>query len=139
MSPSPNAGSVTIDLGGIVEEAIWSITQHTGVATSGTNGSEAIAQLATAAANDFETSALVSLANSSNDGSATIGAIFSGAAEPMTPGAGFVELSQASIGMSTSGSFWLLVEFQDTFDATVDAAWPTPAHWVAIGLELQTP
>ncbi len=139
MSASPSAGPVTIDMGATVEDAMWAITQHTGVVTSGANGAEAVAQFATAAAVDFETSALVTLAKSVNTGSATIGGIFSGAAEPMLSGAGFLELSQNSIGTSTSGSFWLLVEFQDSFDRTVDASWPTPAHWVAIGIELQAP
>ncbi len=139
MSSSPSAGRVTIDLNGTVDEVIWSITQHTGVAVSGANGSGAVAQFATASAADFETSALVTLTSSARIGSATVGAILSGAAERMTPGGGFFELSQNSIGVSTSGSFWQLVEFRDDFDASVDASWPTPAHWVAIGLELQTP
>ncbi len=139
MSSSPTPGSVTINMGGMVEEAIWSITQHTGVAVAGTNGSGAIAQFDAADADDFETSALVTLDGSTNDGSATVGTIFSGAAEAMTPGSGFQELSQEAIGISTSGSFWLLVEFASEFDATVDATWSTPAHWVAIGIELQTP
>jgi hypothetical protein len=139
MSPSPSAGSVTIDLGGTVDNAIWSITQHAGVAVSGANGSGAVAQFAVAAAGDFETSALVTLAGGANAGSATVGGILSGAAEPMTPGTDFLTLSQSSIGVSTSGSFWQLVEFQDDFDATVDASWPTPAHWVAIAIELRAP
>jgi hypothetical protein len=139
MSSSPTAGPVTINLGGAVDNVIWSITQHSGVSVSGANGSGAIAQVATDAAVGFETSALVTLGSASGDDNATIGAVLSGAAEPMTPGAGFLELSQDAIGMSSSGSFWMLVEFRDDFDASVDATWPTPAHWVAIGIELQTP
>lgn len=133
MSRAPSNGLLTLDFDGQEQQVVaWGVVQHTGVDTSGDNGSGAIAQTATAAAEGFQTVARINLAPFSG-ANATVGGFLVGTDEGISPGAGFVDVFQAGqLGRRA------MVEFQPGSATTVDASWPEAAHWIGIALELRS-
>ena len=68
LGASPSAGAVTINYGAVTAtECSWSISEFTGIDTSGTNGSGAVVQFVTATGSSTESSVtLAALASTSN-------------------------------------------------------------------------
>jgi hypothetical protein len=132
MSPDPASGPVTIDFGGQEQQVVgWGVVEHTGVNTSGVNGSGAIVQTASADAEGFQTRATVNL-SPSNPGHATVGGFLVGTETSVSPGPGFTKLLEG--GPPTRR---VMIEFQPNPNPSVEVSWPDPAHWIGIALELR--
>lgn len=122
---TPSVGALTIDFAGQSQiRCGWSWSEASGVDTSGTNGSGAIVQSASALNNGGTVTGLtVTLGAFSSTNNATYGAIRHGTttAQTVTPGTGFNELGEAP-----SGSF---ITYQSQYnlanDTSVDWTWPS--------------
>lgn len=135
---TPSAGALTIDFAGQSQVRCgWSWSEASGVDTSGTNGSGAIVQSATAK-NDggSSTGITVTLGAFSSTANATYGCIRFGTttAQTVTPGSGFNE-----IGEAPSGSF---ISYQSQYnlsnDTSVDWTWGAEATFTeAIAAEIK--
>lgn len=135
---TPSAGALTIDFAGQSQTRCgWSWSEATGVDTSGTNGSGAIVQSATAENNGGSSSGItVNLGAFSSANNATYGCIRFGTttAGTVTPGSGFFE-----IGEAPSGSF---ISYQSQYnlsnDTTCDWTWTSEATFTeAIAAEIK--
>jgi hypothetical protein len=133
MSAAPGSGAITIKTSVTVSNCQWIVSQWSGVDQSGTNGSGAIVQTASAsgAAVTTLTAALASFA-SGND--VAYGAF--GVANPtavITAGSGFTTIDQQPSGESSVGD--LFAEWALNTPA-VTATWPSkPAG--ALGVEIK--
>jgi hypothetical protein len=133
MSSESAGGSLTIAFGGQEQEsAAWGVIQHTGVNTSGHNGSGAIVQTGVADADGFNTSGRVNLNPPSSVGNATVGGFLAGTAIEISPGNGFTELFESGVPRRR-----VMVEFLPSPSTSVEASWPDPNHWIGIALELR--
>jgi P pilus assembly chaperone PapD len=133
MSSTPVHGLLTVDFGGQEQQALgWGVVEYSGVDVSGVNGSGAIVQVGTGAAELLETLGFAGLAPFSSPNNATVGGFFAGA-NHLSPGAGFVEMFEAGLLKRT-----VMVEFKPSPDTSVDASWLEGAHWLAIALELES-
>ena len=134
MGASPSAGQVTIDCGG--QTAIgcyWSISEFAGIDTSGTDGSGAIVQSASARSEDTtDTGITVTLGAFGSANNATYGAIRNSGVT-VAPGTGFTEISE-----TTGDSGWLEVEWRADNDTSVDWSWAsTLSSKIAVGIEIK--
>jgi hypothetical protein len=95
MSGSPGIAPLTITFPSAISNAQWFVSQWTGVDQTGTNGSGAIGQTASAVGNAVTTLsvALAAFANSNNVGVGLIGTT-----KTITPGSGFAELAEVTAG-----------------------------------------
>lgn len=132
LGASPSAGAVTFDFGGNTQEvAMWSVSQFTGVVTTGTNGSGAIVQVPTPTTGTG-TSGSVTLAALASANNMAWGAFHHTANQTKTVGSGFTILSNQSEG---TGPLSLADEYQLNV-TTVDMSWVTSTAWAAIAVEI---
>lgn len=119
MSETDITGTHTITFTANPARCGWSICETRYCDTSGTNGSGAIVQHATADNGGGGTSITVTLAAFSSANNATFGTFVSGQDGGHIPGVGFTELAEQIVGGSWDrcvGS----TEWKDTNDTTVD-------------------
>jgi hypothetical protein len=132
MSGSPGSGPITITYTSSQSNAQWLVTQWTGVDQTGTNGSGAIGQTATAQGNAVTTLnvPLAAFANANN-----VGFGVAGTAVTVTPGSGFTE-----IGEGTSGESMVVEGEWGTNKNTVAASWASSnAGMLGIEIKAGTP
>ena len=141
MVSSDQTGVITIGFAGVIQAgAMWSIDQFTGVDTSGTNGSGAVVQNATAIDDSGTatslTITLAAFADAVNNTSYGMGIVARSAAEDLVPGTGFVQL--ADVGHS-SPIMSLLSEWKSPVgeDISVDFTWTTAAAACGIAVEVK--
>jgi len=131
MGAAPSAGAVVITYGGAQTGTQWSVAEFTGVDTSGTNGSGAIRQTATAT---FVTaiSMAATLSAFGAAGNATYGA-FSSNTDGPSLGSGFTQVHHCQ---NASPTRRLLTEWRVDNDTTPDATCSTAGQMLGAGLEL---
>lgn len=130
MGASPTTGALTFDEAGQAQtDAGWSIEEVTGMDTSGTNGSGAIVQSATAVDVIGRSTALVitlaAFGSANNSAYGVFGYTTAGGA--ITIGSGFTQLADKVLGASSTR---LTTEWRPTSDTTVDL---TPDGVMQIG------
>lgn len=128
MGSAPTAGAITIDFA--IQTQLychWDVTHVTPVDTSGTNGSGAVLQSATASDETTNTTLLITLAAFASANNAAYGSFRAG--NTVTPGSGFTELGE------TSGETIMQSEYKIN-DNTVDASWASTSSF-AIGIALE--
>ncbi len=133
MSAAPGSGPITITSSATVSNCQWVVSQWSGVDLSGTNGSGAIVQTASASGTAITTltAALATFANS-NDVAYGIFGVANNTAV-ITPGSGFTTIDQEPSGEGTVGD--LLAEW--AFDLlSVTATWPSK-NAGALGVEIK--
>lgn len=132
LGASPSTGSITIDF---PEQSLltrWSVSEYAGIDTSGTNGSGAIVQSATASIGTTNTPS-VTLATFASATNATFGAFGNnGAFVDMVPGSGFTEVHDFNAGVGTN----IATEWRNDADTSVDGDWsafgPTGGCGIAV-------
>ena len=122
MGASPSTGAVTIDFGGATQlSCAWSLVEFADIDTGGTNGSAAVVQSATNAADAVAAQALltVTLAAFGSAGNATYGAFGSSnvTTTETVVGSGFTQLHRTG-GVDPRT---LLTEWRADNDTSVDA------------------
>lgn len=121
MGASPSTGAVSFFYGSTSQfAAAWAVIECTGVDTSGTNGSGAVAQSAINA-NTSSTSITATLGSFGSANNATLGAFGTTGNSDVTPGSGFTQLAEQLVTDSYNQA--LHVEFKDSNDTTVDASY----------------
>ena len=123
MGASPSAGAITIAFGGENQDNItWSLSELSGVDTSGTNGSGAIVQSANNKQETGGTSLTVTLAAFSSTSNATWGSFGSGGGSGvvMTAGTGFTLIDQVNSGTTHSQGTEFRVDNDTTVNITTD-------------------
>lgn len=136
---TPTSGALTIDYGGQNQTNIaWTVSQFSGIDTSGTNGSGAIVQSITAKDESVTTGTLtVTLGAFSSVNNATFGAFAADntSANVFTPGSGFATLG--TINTATGGSdIEIGDEFKNSNDTSVDSTWSINAMLGGVAVEL---
>lgn len=134
VNATPSTGAVTISFGGQNQDVcLWSITEFTGAAITGTNASDAIVQTATGETNTTGTGLTVTLGAFSNTENATFGYIRNNVnASAYTQGTGFSELAEVQVTNSGAET-----EFKETNDTSVDWSWSsTGGNFTAIAVEI---
>lgn len=137
MGSSPTSGTVTIDFSGENQTDIfWTIDEATNVDTSGTNGSGAVVQSATAKEDAGDGGLLtVTLGAFSSTNNATYGTFTSdnGGGSAITVGSGFTLLNeQHPVGLQET-----LTEWNVGNDTTVDATTPSSAGQCTGGIAVE--
>lgn len=129
MGASPSAGAVTIDFAAQTQlRCLWSVSEFTGVDTSGTNGSGAVKQSATNEAT--ATSLTVTLAAFASTANGCAGGFWHSTDEAATAGGGFTEIAQVQL------SSVLISEWRADNDTTVDASAATSSIWIGVAAEV---
>ena len=121
MGASPTAGSVTIFYSQAQQSISWSIVEFSGVDTSGTNGSGAVVQTATATDDAAGPSGLtITLPSAIGSGNATAGGFGNAgaAAASISPGAGYTAFLEIYLSGPQSD---LRAEWRADGSATVNA------------------
>ena len=133
MSPSPGNGPLTITSSATVSNCQWIVSQWTGVATSGTNGSGAIVQTGTNAADAVAslTTPLAAFGNAANVAYGVFG--INSSVVAINPGAGFTEIDEQPSTESTAAD--LFGEWGVNLPL-VRATWSTK-HAGGIGVEIK--
>lgn len=127
-------GPLTIEFAGQEQQMVgWGIVEHTGVDTSGDNGSRAVVQTATADAIGFQTQAVIRPPSPSRPGNAMVGGFLVGAEDDVRPGSGFIELFEGGVPNRR-----MMVLFRSSPGSSVDVSWDGGAHWIGIALELES-
>lgn len=134
MGASPSTGTITIDFAGNTQaRCIWSVSEYTGVDTSGTNGSGAIVQKTeTSATPGNATSVTLTLSAFSDTSNMAYGAMWLFSAEDITNGSGFTSIYENSSG---EGAQNMSTEYKLN-DNTVDWSWTSNVTYGAIALEI---
>ncbi len=133
MSTTPGSGSISIAFAGNQSHAQWIVSQWGGVETSGTNGSGAIVQTASNAA-DAVTGLDVTLASFGDVANVAYGVFgVNSNVAAITPGGGFTEIAEVPSGENTPGS--LMTEWAVNRQ-TIDATW-TNLRGAALGVEIR--
>jgi hypothetical protein len=134
MSPTPGSGPITITFAASQSHAQWIVSQWDGVEITGTNGADAIAQVASART-DAAVSLSVPLAALANANNVAYGAFgVNKNLAVVTPGAGFTEISEQPSNESTSGD--LQAEWAVNLN-TVTASWLPTSRAGGLGLEIR--
>ncbi|HKA57577.1 MAG TPA: invasin domain 3-containing protein [Gemmatimonadales bacterium] len=134
MSASPGSGPITITSSSTVSNCQWIVSQWTGVATSGTNGSGAIVQTATNAAN-ADVALTVSLAAFANPANVAYGVFgINSNVVAINPGTGFTEIAEQPSTESTNAD--LFAEWAVNRPA-VQANWAVTKKAGGIGVEIK--
>lgn len=121
MGASPSTGTVSFFYGSTSQlAAAWAVIECTGVDTSGTNGSGAVAQSAINA-NTSSASITATLGSFGSANNATLGAFGTTGNTSVTSGSGFTELAEQLV--TDSYNHALHVEFKNSNDTTVDASY----------------
>ena len=133
LTASPGSGPVKITFTTTQANCQWVVEQWQGVVTTGTNGSDAVAQSATARGENVagRTITLNAFADPGNVSFGVFGVARSTAG--VAPGAGFTEITEQPSGETPPSD--LQTEWS-TGDNTINANWPN-ANGGAIGLELR--
>jgi Big-like domain-containing protein/invasin-like protein len=133
MSASPGSGPITITSSVTVSNCQWIVSQWSGVDQSGTNGSGAIAQTASASGSAVTslTAALAAFASPSNVAYGAFGA--ASATSVIVAGSGFTTIDQQPSGESTVGD--LFAEWAVNLPA-VTANWSS-RNAGALGVEIK--
>ena len=133
MSPSPGSGPVEITFTTSQANCQWVVAQWRGVETSGTNGSDAIAQAGSARGDDV-TGLVVTLGAFADTGNVAYGVFgVHRSTTGVTPGGGFTETSEWTSGETPPSD--LQAEFSAN-DTTINATWAA-ANAGALGLEIR--
>ncbi len=133
MSPAPGSGPITITFAASQSNAQWIVSQWDGVEITGTNGSDAIAQVGSARS-DAATTLSVPLAALANTNNVAYGAFgVNKNIVSVTPGAGFTEIGEQPSNESTSAD--LQAEWAVNLN-TITASFPT-SRAAAVGLEIR--
>ncbi len=132
MSALPGSGPITLTFSSGMSNAIWTVSQWTGVDQTGTNGSGAIGQTGTANGDNVTSlsKALSAFANPNNVGFGVVGV----SANPpfVTPGAGSSELAETGTGESTD------LEIQSGVnDNTIAATFNAGVNGGLLGVEIK--
>jgi hypothetical protein len=123
-------GTVVIDYAGqTMSDSAWSIVSVGGAATTGTNGSGAIVQFATAT-NSAVTSLTVTLAAFANAANATFGFFGINNNVSMVAGSGFTIVNQPGLSSSRAAIEWKIGN-----DTSVDMTW-TSSTAAAVAVEV---
>lgn len=139
LSASPGSGALTIDFSGIAQDSCgWSVVEHTGADTTGTNGAGAIVQTATNSNNTTNTGITVTLGAFSDSNNATSGVVYARSARAITVGTGFSQIGTADGGTEST----ITSESRSTNDTSVDWSWASvatqvTAHAIEIKSEMQ--
>ncbi|HJS42319.1 MAG TPA: Ig-like domain-containing protein, partial [Gemmatimonadales bacterium] len=122
MNATPGSGPITITAPTVaLSHAHWSVSQWTGVATSGVNGAGAIRQIG-ALPGDRVSGLIIPLAPFANPGNVAYGAFgVQMRAAAVTPGVGFIEISEQPSGENTPGD--LQTQWATNLP-NVSATWP---------------
>jgi adhesin/invasin len=133
MSPAPGSGPITITSSITLSNCQWIVSQWSGVETSGSNGSGAIVQTGTNAADAVTTLAtpLAPFGNSANVAYGVFGVNSNVVA--ITPGAGFTEIDEQPSTESTAAD--LFAEWGVNLP-TINATWTTK-NAGALGVEIK--
>lgn len=133
MGAAPSAGALTIDFGAVTQESCgWSITEFSGVPTTGSNGANAIVQAKKATVNTTDTGMTVTLDPFASANNATYGCIATAVGvTTISPGTGFTELAE------NSSDSRIEAEFRNDNDTSVDWTWSSSSGVkVAIAVEI---
>ena len=132
LGPTPSAGTLVFTASADQVNCTWNVSEFTGINTSGTNGSGAIAQNATNTSAGT-TTLVVTLAAFASTANATSGCFGVGTNDVMTVGAGFTELGTQ---MSCCGSR-TLQEWKTANDTTVDVTTVGNSLFTGVAVELK--
>jgi hypothetical protein len=133
MSATPGSGPITITFSGGQSNAQWTVSQWDGAETSGTNGSGAIAQALTNAA-DAVNGLGVTLAAFGNPANVAFGVFGVTSSTPaVTAGSGFTEIAEVASGENQAGS--LMTEWA-LDHPTINAVW-TNLRAAVLGIEIR--
>lgn len=136
LGPSPVAGPLTITTSASAGACMWSVAQFTGVDTSGTNGSGAIAG-SVIASPASASSVNVALSPTPTAGNAIFGAIAPGATvTAMTAGSGFTLLGSTTISAPVN-SLFTEYDVTDPLATAVTGSWTTAAVSRVVGVEVK--
>lgn len=125
-------GTVTITFGGSQDDCVWTMAQFTGMDTSGTNGSGAVAQYAVNTAAP-STSLTCTTAATLFSGSAMFGSFaIIGTSLTETAGSGFTILNSGNEGVYTRAQ-----EFKASSDTTVDITWTGSKYAGGVAVEIK--
>jgi galactose oxidase-like protein/Big-like domain-containing protein len=130
LSSAPGGGPLRITFDATQANCQWIVAQWTGVDTSGTNGSKAIAQTGTARGDSLtgRTVTLDAFADSEDVAYGVFGVRLTPAG--VTPGAGFIETAEQASGELPPAS---LQAERSVGDSTINATWASaPAGAVAL-------
>ena len=131
---SPSTGPVTINFAGNPQTScLWSISQFGGVNTSGTSGSGALVQYATARQNG-NGSMTVTLGTFASTANAAAGGISKNTTSAVTPGSGFTQLATASL--QATPKTLIASSWKASNDTTVDWTFSS-ASTEAIAVEIR--
>ncbi len=134
MSASPGSGPITITFPATESNASWIVSQWTGVSTTGTNGSGAIAQALTNQADGVTSigATLAALGSPNNVAYGVVGT--SGTAIGINPGAGFTEISEQKPNESPNGILEALFAANQT---TPSASWTGAFSAAILAIEIK--
>jgi adhesin/invasin len=133
MSASPGSGPITITSSVTLSDCQWIVSQWSGVDASGTNGSGAIVQTGSNAA-DAVTTLAVPLAPFANPNDVAYGVVgVNSNVVAVTPGAGFTEIDEQPSTESTAAD--LFAEWGVNLP-TISASWATK-NAGALGVEIK--
>jgi hypothetical protein len=133
MSAAPGSGPITITFAGSQSNAQWVVSQWEGAETSGANGSGAIAQALTNAA-DAVNGLGVTLGAFGNSANVAFGVFGVTSSTPaVTPGGGFTEITEVSSGETQAAS--LMTEWAVNHP-TINAVW-TNLRAAVLGIEIR--
>jgi hypothetical protein len=127
MSASPSAGAITASLSGASDQCDFSISEFSGVDTSGTNGSGAIVQSTSGVVNE-QTSLALTLAAFGAAGNGAYGCLVSYDDVPITPGTGWTELDDAT---------QIQTQWRADNDTSPDWSWSGTRDAGAIAVEIK--
>lgn len=131
LSSSPSAGALTISFGGTNNQAQWSVDELDNTSLSGTNGSGAIAQVASNDQAGTATGITVTLGAFANTLNATYGAVVLSGVKAISPGSGFAEVIESQ----NNGT--IETEFKTENDTSVDWSWGSDSFAVvAMAIEI---
>lgn len=137
LGASPSTGTISIDFGGQNQtDVVWSVSEFTGVDTSGSNGSGAIVQSNSTFNATLASSYSIALGAFSSTNNATFGA-FAGsgtATLPATAGSGFTILGSEA---TASGGALVVDEYKSTNDTGVDISWSGNTDNGAVAIEIK--
>lgn len=137
LGASPTTGAVTIDTSasGSQTSFSWSIVEFTGMDTSGTNGSGAIVQSASARG-DAQTGLTPTLAAFGSVNNATFGCFAGAANNAITPEAGWTELSDSGFDDAGVDIYRTQSQFLGSNDTSPNATW-TSMDAAALAVEIK--
>lgn len=135
MGASPSGGAITISFGAESQSrCLWQVTEFSEVVTTGSNGADAVVQVADNEATTG-TSLTVTLSTFAKSDNATYGAIFKAGVETIDAGSGFTELNEET----ANGVLGTQTQWKSSADTSVDWSWATTATRVgAMAVEINT-